>query len=155
MRLTSFTDYCLRVLLYLGLKQNELSTITEIAECYAISRNHLMKVVYELGRLGYVETIRGKHGGMRLRAQPSHINLGKLIRQTENDLSLAECFGTKNHCRLTPSCTLRSALEEALQAFLDVLDRYTLADLLEPRAKLAALVSIEIPMRDAHGKLPP
>lgn len=155
MRLTSFTDYCLRVLLYLGLKQNELSTITEIADCYAISRNHLMKVVYELGRLGYVETIRGKHGGMRLRARPGRINLGELVRRTENDLSLAECFGTENHCRLTPSCALRGVLDEALQAFLGVLDRYTLADLLEPRAELAALVSVETLMRAAQDRSPP
>lgn len=155
MRLTSYTDYCFRVLVYLGLKRNELATITEIAECYAVSRNHLMKVVYDLGRLGYVETIRGKHGGMRLRTQPSRINLGELVRHTENDLSLTECFATENHCRLTPSCVLRSVLDEALQAFLDVLDRYTLADLLKPRAELAALVSIEIPGRSTQGSSPP
>ncbi|WP_435103869.1 Rrf2 family transcriptional regulator [Arhodomonas sp. AD133] len=136
MRLTLYSDYCLRVLIYLGLKDGELATIREIAERYEISRNHLMKVVYELNRLGYIETLRGKHGGMRLNRPPEEVALGALIRQTENDLQLVECFGSENRCRLTGACTLQSVLDEALQAFLDVLDRYTLADLLMPQQPL-------------------
>ncbi|WP_040661486.1 Rrf2 family transcriptional regulator [Nitrococcus mobilis] len=155
MRLTSFTDYSLRVLMYLSLKENELSTISEIAERYAISRNHLMKVVYELGRLGYVETVRGKHGGMRLRHSPASINLGEVVRRTENDMALVECFSSQNYCRLTPSCVLHGVLREALQAFLAVLDRYSLADLLEPKQKLANLLAIEIPVRVTSSTTPP
>ena len=155
MRLTSFTDYSLRVLMYLSVKEGELSTISEIAERYAISRNHLMKVVYELGRLGYVETVRGKHGGMRLRDTPARINLGQVIRRTENDLSLVECFSTQNYCRLTPSCALRGVLREALQAFFSVLDRYSLADLLKPKQELASLLGIDIPVRRSRGTAPP
>lgn len=154
MRLTSFTDYSLRVLMYLSVKEGELSTISEIAERYAISRNHLMKVVYELGRLGYVETVRGKHGGMRLRDNPAHINLGQVVRRTENDMSLVECFSTQNDCRLTPSCALRGVLREALQAFFAVLDRYSLADLLVPKQELATLLGIDIPVRQSRDTTP-
>ncbi|MDN5869384.1 MAG: Rrf2 family transcriptional regulator [Nitrococcus sp.] len=155
MRMTSFTDYSLRVLIYLSLKGSELTTISEIAERYAISRNHLMKVVYELGRLGYVETVRGKHGGMRLRREPGHINVGEVVRRMENNLSLVECFGSENSCRLAPSCVLHGILDEALQAFLAVLDRYCLADLLRPKRELAALLSIDIPMRQAPNSTAP
>ncbi|MEX1080998.1 MAG: Rrf2 family transcriptional regulator [Halofilum sp. (in: g-proteobacteria)] len=149
MRLTSFTDYSLRVLMYLGLKGDELATISEIAASYDISRNHLMKVVYELSQHGYIETIRGKKGGMRLRVEPSAINLGELVRCTESDMALVECFGPENSCRLTPSCALRSALNEALQAFLAVLDRYTLAELVTPGHELAALLWMDIPVRSS------
>lgn len=155
MRMTSFTDYSLRVLMYLSLKEGELTTISEIAERYAISRNHLMKVVYELGRLGYIETVRGKHGGMRLRQAPGQINVGEVVRRMENNLSLVECFGAENYCRLTPSCVLHDVLDEALQAFLAVLDRYSLADLLRPKRELATLLSIDIPLRQAPSSKPP
>lgn len=147
MRLTSFTDYSLRVLMYLGLKRDELATISEISQRYGISRNHLMKVVYELSRDGYIETIRGKKGGMRLRLEPEAINLGDVVRHTESDMNLVECFGSGNTCCLTPSCSLSGALNEALQAFLGVLDRYTLADLLEPRRELAAILWMDPPKR--------
>lgn len=142
MRLTSFTDYCLRTLMYLGLKQDELVTITEIAEHYDISRNHLMKVVHELGRLGYIETIRGKHGGMRLNGTPADIRLGDVIRGTENDLALAECMGADDTCRLSSACVLKNVLGEALDAFLAVLNRYTLEDLLGPGQELRTLLAI-------------
>lgn len=129
MRLSRYTDYSLRVLIHAGVHHDRLITIGEIAECHAISRNHIMKVVYELGRLGHVQTIRGKHGGIRLGRPAEEINIGRLIRQTESDLALAECFGSQNRCRLTPACVLKGVLGEALAAFLNVLDRYTLADL--------------------------
>ncbi|MGO2132896.1 MAG: Rrf2 family transcriptional regulator [Halomonas sp.] len=130
MRLTHFTDYSLRVLVYLALKGEERSTITEIADKFAISRNHLMKVVQELSHRGYITAIRGKHGGLLLRREPKSIGLGELIRQFENDFTLVECFGENNRCTITPACQLRFILQDALSAFFGVLDRYTLADLL-------------------------
>lgn len=155
MRLTSFTDYCLRTLMYLGLKPDGLVTITEVAEHYNISRNHLMKVVHELGRLGYIETIRGKHGGMRLNGNPADIRLGEVIRGTENDMALAECMGADNNCRLASICVLRGVLGEALDAFLDVLNRYTLEDLLAPRRELSALLSINLENNRGDVEAPP
>lgn len=152
MRLTSFTDYSLRVLMYLGLKRDELATISEISERYGVSRNHIMKVVYELNRHGYIETIRGKNGGMRLQLEPETINLGDVVRHTESDMTLVECFGPDNTCCLTPSCALRRALNEALQAFLDVLDGYTLADLLKPKRELATLLWMDPPKRGSSDR---
>lgn len=133
MHLTRFTDYSLRVLIYLGLKGEQRSTIQEIAEQFDISRNHLMKVVHELGQNGYVTAVRGKHGGLVLQRPPAEINLGMLVRDTEHDMRLVECFGDHSDCRITQACLLKSVFNEALQAFLAVLDRYTLADMLDPR----------------------
>lgn len=134
MRLTAFTDYCLRVLIYVGSKQEGLSTITEISESYSISRNHLMKVVYRLGQLGYLQTVRGKNGGLRLACQPEAIPLGRLIEQTEEDWTLVECFepGNKN-CRIGSACVLKDTFGEALAAFLSTMNRYPFADLLKPQ----------------------
>lgn len=146
MRLTRFTDYSLRVLIFLGVKQEGLSTIKEIADHYDISKNHLMKVVYELNRLGYIETVRGKNGGMRLHRDPVSINIGTLVRRTENDLDLVECFSEGNQCVITPACQLKHMLAEALNAFIGVLERYTLADLLAEQHALAALLQIEKPV---------
>lgn len=143
MRLTTFTDYCLRVLMYAGTKGDELATIDEIAASFDISRNHLMKVVFRLGQLGYLTTVRGKGGGMRLARDPAEINLGRLVRETEEDMALVECFdGPPGACRIEPACVLRKALGEALEAFLAVLDDYTLADLLAPRSALATLLAM-------------
>lgn len=143
MRLTAFTDYCLRVLIYVGSKQEGLSTITEISESYSISRNHLMKVVYRLGQLGYLETVRGKNGGLRLGCRPEAVPLGRLIEQTEEDWTLVECFEPGNrNCRIGSVCVLRDAFGEALDAFLSTLNRYTLADLLEPQTQLKRLLHI-------------
>ena len=130
MRLTSFTDYSLRVLIYLALKDEDSSTIAEIAESYGISRNHLMKVVQELGQKGYLVALRGKNGGLRLRTGPADINIGQLVRTMESDLALTECSGRNNHCILTPACALQALLAEALDAFFAVLDGYTLSDIL-------------------------
>lgn len=149
MRLTRFTDYSLRVLIFLGVKKHGLSTIKEIADHYNISKNHLMKVVYELNRLGYIETIRGKNGGMRLHQDPETINLGTLVRRTENDLDLVECFSEGNQCVITPACQLKHIIAEALNAFIGVLERYTLADLLANEAELGKLLNIEQPVRFA------
>lgn len=130
MHITLYTDYSLRVLMYIALKGEELSTIREIAESYDISRNHLMKVVQELNNKGYLTALRGKNGGLRLNGRPEDINIGALVRDTERDIALVECLGEKNRCVITPACQLKFVLAEALEAFFKTLDKYTLADLL-------------------------
>ena len=131
MRLSTFSDYNLRVLMYLGVQRDRLATIAEIAAAHEISENHLMKVVHQLGRSGYIETVRGKGGGMRLAKAPNEIVLGEVIRQTEGDFAMVECFSENSSCRLLPACRLKGILGEALSAMFLVLDDYTLADLLE------------------------
>ena len=140
MRLTTFTDYCLRVLTYAALKEGELATIDEIVDRYDINRNHVVKVVFRLGQLGYLDTIRGKGGGVRLARNPAKVNLSTLIRQTEEDLAIVECFGDDCLCVIEPACVLRKALREALDAFFATLERYTLADLLKPKRELRRLL---------------
>lgn len=130
MHITLFTDYALRVLIYLALNPTQQVTIREIADSYGISKNHLMKVVQDLNNKGYIKATRGKNGGLRLRGEPAAINLGTLVRATEQDLTLVECFGINNQCIITPACRLKEVLAEALEAFFHTLDRYTLADLL-------------------------
>ena len=133
MHITRYTDYSLRVLMYLAVQTDRLSTIQEIATSYDISKNHLMKVVHQLNRKGYIETVRGKNGGLRLHRPCSDINLGVLFRETEQDMALVECFSTGNTCTITPVCSLKGILNEALNAFLATLDKYTLEDLLPSR----------------------
>ncbi|WP_439814654.1 Rrf2 family transcriptional regulator [Zavarzinia sp. CC-PAN008] len=135
MRLTLFTDYALRVLLYLGTHQDRLCSIAEVARAYAISQNHLMKVVNDLARNGYVESVRGRAGGIRLGRAPATINIGALVRHTEDSFDLVDC----GSCVAAPACGLTGMFREALAAFLAVLDRYTLADLMTRRGDLAAL----------------
>ena len=133
MRLTTFSDYTFRVLIYLGSAPQELATIADIASAYRISENHLMKVVHYLAQLGYVETVRGKGGGMRLARPPSSINVGEVLRATEDGFELVECMGEgESGCRIARACALKGALGEAVEAFLAVLDRYTVADLARP-----------------------
>ncbi|MFJ8237098.1 RrF2 family transcriptional regulator [Ureibacillus sp. NPDC094379] len=145
MRLTLYTDYSLRVLLYLGVKgKDRLSTIKEIADAYNISKNHLMKVTYELGQLGYIETVRGRGGGIRLAVDPNEINIGKVVRHTEEDFQLVECFSSENNmCKISPACQLKNALFEALNAYLNVLDQYTIGDFLLSKDELFKLLEIE------------
>ena len=142
MRLTTFSDYTLRTLIYLALRPERLCTIEEIAEAYAISANHLTKVVHEAAKAGEVATVRGQGGGLRLARAPEEINLGAVLRRTEPDLALAPCFGATGACRIQPGCVLQGALREALAAFLAVLDRKTLADLVHPRRQLATLLRL-------------
>lgn len=144
MRLTTFTDYSLRVLIFLAANNDQAATIAQIAETYGISRNHLMKVVHELSQKGYLIALRGKGGGLRLSRPPADINLGELVRSMESDLAIAECLGEKNQCILTPACSLRPVFGEALDAFLAVLDNYTLADIVpgERGKQLAQILTI-------------
>ena len=142
MRLTIFTDYTLRVLIYLGVHQHEgrLATIGDIATVYGISENHLMKIVHHLAKQGYVETTRGKGGGMRLARAPELINIGSVVRGAEEDLAIVECFGKgARKCPIAPACALGEVLEHAMHAFFEVLDGQTLADLLQPRKDLARI----------------
>ncbi|WP_394232441.1 RrF2 family transcriptional regulator [Niallia oryzisoli] len=138
MRLTNYTDYSLRVLIFLALKNEfELCTIKEIAETYQISKNHLMKIIHELGKLGYIETIRGRHGGIRLAKLPAEINIGEVISKTEEDFHIVDCFNKdNNYCVITPSCKLKFILNDALKAFLNVLKEYTLEDLIQNKEDL-------------------
>ncbi|GAA3908480.1 nitric oxide-sensing transcriptional repressor NsrR [Halomonas cibimaris] len=143
MHLTRFTDYSVRVLLYLATKGEQRSTISEIAETFHVSRNHLMKIVQELNQKGYLKAIRGKHGGLLLNRPPASISLGAIVRDTEQEMALVECFRQDNACVITPQCRLQPILAEALSAFMGVLDSYTLADMLDGRsAELARLMKI-------------
>lgn len=129
MRLTLYSDYSLRVLLYLSRKGEEAATISELADFYEISRNHLVKVVHNLGLNGFIITSRGKNGGIRLARSADEITVGEVVRKTEPDFDLLECFNPEtDHCVISKSCHLKSVLFEARAAFIDVLDRYTLAD---------------------------
>ncbi|WEF35083.1 RrF2 family transcriptional regulator [Pseudoduganella chitinolytica] len=137
MRLTSFTDYTLRSLIYLGMNRDRLATIQDIADLHKISKNHLTKVIHQLGASGLVETVRGRNGGLRLAREPEDINIGAVVRQSEPDFFIAECFDQSRHdCIFTGACTLQHKLGEAMRAFLAVLDGVTLADVL-PRPRSA------------------
>jgi len=132
MHLTLWTDYALRTLIYVGAKGEQLSTIAEIAESFDISKSHLMKVVNKLGQQGYIDTVRGKGGGVRLRRPPAEICVGTVVRETEEDLAVMGCLAQSGFCRIEGCCVLRRALRQATVAFLRTLDGYTLADLLAP-----------------------
>ncbi len=130
MRLTSMTDYALRLLMYLAQQPDRLCTIAEIATVHGISEAHLMKITHQLALAGWIETVRGKGGGMRLAAPPEAINLGKVVRSMESDFKLVECFGPGNECTITRGCRLTTVMRGALQEFMAHLDGHTLADLL-------------------------
>jgi Rrf2 family transcriptional regulator, nitric oxide-sensitive transcriptional repressor len=143
MRLTVYTDYALRMLMYLALKEDQLATIAEIAESYDISKNHLMKVAHQLGVAGYVDTVRGRGGGLRLAKPIQAIVLGEVVRYTEPDMAIVPCFEPVNApCAIQPCCVLKRALKKARDAFVEVLDGYTLSDLVQPQARLTSLLGI-------------
>ncbi len=150
MRLTTFTDYSLRILIYLAVRDGEPATIREIAHDYGISKNHLMKVVPELSQKGYVAALRGKNGGLHLNRPPADISIGKLVREMENDFALAECLGENNRCILTPACGLKPILSKALQSFFNTLDAYTLEDLLpeQTQTKLVKIINSQHPITE-------
>jgi Rrf2 family nitric oxide-sensitive transcriptional repressor len=142
MRLTVYTDYALRLLMYLALEKDGRATIAEIAATHDISRNHLMKVAYELVVAGYVVSTRGRGGGLRLAMPVEAIILGEVIRKTEPDMALVACMKPGDtSCALSRACVMRRAMELAGAAFLEVLDGYTLGDLIQPGAKLRALLA--------------
>lgn len=129
MQLTNFTDYGLRCLIYLAVHHDKLSTVKEISECYGISRNHLVKVVHRLSQLRLIESNKGKGGGIRLACDTENLGLGDIINMLEASMNLVECFNLDtNTCKIAHICQLRHYLKEAGQSFINVLNKYTLAD---------------------------
>ncbi len=138
MRLTTYTDYALRTLMYLAVNRNRLVTIQDIADLHSISKNHLTKVVHHLGQIGLVTTVRGRNGGLKLGTEPGDINIGNVVRQTESDFHMAECFHSgNNRCVFASVCVLEDTLGAATAAYLSVLDGVTL-DMLTPPVNTAA-----------------
>jgi len=148
MRLTAYTDYSLRTLMYLGLNRERLVTINDIAELHGISKNHLMKVVHQLGLTGMVDAVRGRNGGLRLNKEPEQINIGEVVRNSETDFHMAECFDRENNsCAYAPACSLKGVLSSATAAYLAVLDNVTLADLIKKDPARAARAALPQPVR--------
>ena len=143
MRLTLHTDFALRVLIHVGLNDGKLTKIKDIAQSFGISKPHLMKVVNDLGRKGYLDTVRGRNGGIRLMRKPRDINIGRVVRDTENQLGVIGCLEHKGYCPIERVCVLRGALHNATEAFLAVLDAHTLADLIKPQRVLSSLLMID------------
>lgn len=144
MQLKRYTDYSLRVLIYLGLHRDRLVTIAEIAAAFDISRNHLMKVVQNLAASGFVRSVPGKNGGLALARNPADINLGQVIRQMEGNFDIVECFNPdENTCRILPVCSLKALLHDATDRFLESLGQYTIQDLLKRKGALSRLTSPE------------
>lgn len=153
MQLTSFTDYALRVLMQLGMQPEARITVPAIAAAWGISEHHLVKVVHFLGQSGWVETSRGRGGGLQLAVPPAQIRIGEVVRRTEDNLALVECMAPdRGQCRITSACKLRDVLYGAQQAFFAELDRYTLADLLGPAPRWPALLGTATP--PAQGTQP-
>jgi Rrf2 family nitric oxide-sensitive transcriptional repressor len=140
MRLTLNTDYSLRVLIHVAIADGKLITISDIAKSFDISKQHLMKVVNALSQKGYLDTVRGRGGGIRLLRPPRDINIGQVVRETEDRLDVIGCLGQRGYCRIERCCVLRGVLRDAIQAFLEVLDGYTLADLIKPKRALLSLL---------------
>ena len=144
MRLTTHSDFALRVLIYLALRPETRVSVAEIAAAYDISRSHLTKVVWDLSQGGFITTTRGKAGGMQLARPADGINLGAVLRRTEPGDTLVECFGHANQCKITPQCRARAIFREAYAAFLAVFDRYTLAELAVRRDGLAEILQLDV-----------
>ena len=140
MRLTRYSDYAMRVLLHLGAEPERMASIASIAGAYGISRNHLMKVVHDLGKAGFVDSVRGRSGGIRLARAPEQINLGEVLRHTEEGFDLVDCA----NCIIAPACGLTAVVNEALAAFLAVFDRYSLADILGRKTALLAIFEASV-----------
>lgn len=145
MKLTKYTDYAIRVLMYLASDPERLASVAEIARGYGISQNHLTKVVHNLGRLGYIVTARGRSGGIRLARPATEINIGAVIRQFEDDFDLVDC----QNCVVQPVCGLSGLLNRAVRAFLAVADGYSLADISTSRSKVIPLMEAWI---ETHGE---
>ena len=159
MRLTAFTDFSLRVLIHLAADPTRRATIAEISAAFGVKENHLTKVVHHLGRHGWIETIRGKGGGLALARPAAEIVVGHVVRDTEGDALLAECFAAGDvGCPIASCCRLSGVLAEAAAAFHAVLDRYTLADITGNRHELSRLlhlpVAVPVPAASGHGRRP-
>ena len=142
MQLTYYTDYSLRVLMYLAIRRGLIANISEIAECYGISRNHLVKVVHNLARGGFIKSYRGKGGGIELARDLKEINIGEVVRYTEGPLKPVECFDVeRNRCVIANVCGLADVIAEACNSFFATLDRYTLADLVRRRDRLSKVLA--------------
>lgn len=154
MRLTTYTDYALRTLMYLAVNRDRLVTIQDIASLHSISKNHLTKVVHHLGQLGMVSTVRGRNGGLKLGWEPADINIGAVVRQTETDFHMAECFDRgNNRCVYASACFLEDVLGTATDAYLKVLDGVTLEDLVRrPGARAQGAAGAQ-PIQ-FHAKVP-
>ena len=147
MRLSEYTDYTLRVLMYCARNPQARVTIGELAAHHALSKNHLMKVVNDLARQGLLETTRGRGGGLRLLKDPADIRIGDVVRASETDFRLVECFDSStNLCRLTPGCSLKHLFQSALRAYFETLDGSTLADLTAGRAAPTPLHGVTAPL---------
>jgi Rrf2 family transcriptional regulator, nitric oxide-sensitive transcriptional repressor len=145
MKLTKFTDYSLRVLIYLGVQPARRATIAQIASAFGVSENHLVKVVHHLGKSGWLASVRGNGGGLELARAPAQINVGQVVRRAEGVAVMAECVtGEDSQCVIAPCCRLSGVLGEATAAFYAVLERYTLADLVKNREQLAAVLFMEL-----------
>jgi len=143
LRHTSYSDYALRLMMYLATHTERLCTIDEVADVYAISRHHLTKLAFELGKGGFIKTVRGRYGGLTMTRDPASITIGEVIRYTEEDFALVECFRAgSNGCVITPACRLRGVFSKALAAYLAVLDQFTLADLVADPEGLNALFAL-------------
>ena len=149
MQITSYTDYALRVLIYLALSPNRQATITEVSDFFNISRNHLVKVVHQLGGEGFVITTRGKGGGLSLQRPPEMINIGEVVRSMETHFNWVECFDpAQQRCRLLPNCGLKQLLGLAGDAYLQVLDAATLADVLSD-----TVTTLKLPQKETSDNL--
>ncbi len=137
MKLTRYTDYAVRVLLYLGARPERVCSISEMSRAYGVSQSHLMKVVHDLGKAGFVAGVRGRLGGIRLARAPEDIVIGSVVRHTEGSFDLVDC----GSCIIAPACGMTSVLGEALAAFMAVLDRYTLDDMLAKRVDMLGLLA--------------
>jgi len=144
-QLTQYTDFALRTLIALALSPEERATVSEVSRAYGVSRHHLVKVAGRLAELGYIETTRGKGGGMRLARRPQRIVIGEVVRAMEAELGVVECLTAGGGaCVIAPACRLKSMLHDATSRFLEELDRYTLADVLKARAPLSRLLGIPV-----------
>ena len=144
MRLTTLSDYAMRLLMYLAQRPDRLCTIAEVAKTYDVSEAHMMKVTHQLGLAGWIETVRGKGGGMRLAHAPQNIGLGAVVRSMEPDFFMVECMSTGSTCVLTGSCKLTGVIEGALRSFMAHLDASTLADILPAPARTAGTQTISL-----------
>ena len=143
MKLSTFTDYSLRLLMYLAANTGGRATIAQIAQAFGVSEHHLVKVAHSLGRAGWLANVRGKGGGLELAVAPERIVIGAVVRHTEGRAVMAECFADDSDCSIAPDCRLKGVLAESVDAFYRVLDSYTLADIVRNRRQLAKVLFVD------------